>query len=176
MLKIICSLLAICLLSSAAEAKYRHTHKHHHKHYHKVSACKAYMIAPTGQSKVVCGKYIQKLNTITGPNITVSDVISKPARFIAGRLICAINVNAALAERGIKGTGSALAKSFLHWGHGTSNPKPGDVIVFNRRGGGHTAIVSRVVGGTVFMWNPSARQQRWVETPLYKRPIGYRTI
>ncbi|QND71167.1 hypothetical protein [Tardiphaga robiniae] len=31
--------------------------------------------------------------------------IAKPARYIAGRLICAVNVGSALAERGIKGTG-----------------------------------------------------------------------
>jgi hypothetical protein len=46
---------------------------------------------------------------------TGADRVARPARYIAGRLICAINVNSALAERGIHGTGSALAKSFLGW-------------------------------------------------------------
>lgn len=97
-----------------------------------------------------------------------------PMRFIRGRLICALNVNAALAERGIHGTGSALAKSFLHWGH-PSRPVPGAVAIFNRgrdRRLGHVAIVARVERGRVTLWNPSPRGWRLI---VYRRPaIAYR--
>lgn len=99
--------------------------------------------------------------------------IGKPARYIAGRLICAVNVGAALAERGIKGTGSALALSYLKWGQ-ESGPVPGAVAVSARRGGGHVAIVSRVEGGQVYVWNPSPRGRGWQEMAYRHRAISFR--
>lgn len=100
-----------------------------------------------------------------------------PRRFVRGRLICAVNVNAALAERGIQGTRSALAKSFLRWGK-PSRPVPGAVTVFNRgRSGksGHVAIVHHVKSnGTVIYLNPSSRRQAWVVGPYRARPIAFR--
>lgn len=101
--------------------------------------------------------------------------ISAPHRFIAGRLICAVNVGAALAERGIAGTGSALAKSYLSWGH-PSGPVPGAVAVFNRGNphgpSGHVAIVAAVAGGTVMLWNPT--RHGWRLTPMHRQAIAYR--
>jgi hypothetical protein len=97
--------------------------------------------------------------------------IRRPSRYIARRLGCAINVNAALAARGIRGTGSALAKSFLRWGH-PSAPVPGAVAVYNRRGGGHAAIVSRVVHGRVYVWNPG--RHGWREVAYPRRALAYR--
>jgi hypothetical protein len=79
---------------------------------------------------------------------TGADRIARPGRYVAGRLICAIDVGSALAECGIKGTGSALALSYLKWGQ-ASGPVPGAVAVSSRRGGGHMAIVSRVEVGQV---------------------------
>lgn len=105
---------------------------------------------------------------------SISYAIAKPARYIAGRLICAVNVNAALAERGIKGTGSALAKSFLSWGRSAGGPVPGAVIVSNRRGGGHVAIVSRVENGVIYAWNATGGQRGWREIPYRKAVIDYR--
>jgi hypothetical protein len=100
-----------------------------------------------------------------------------PHRFVRGRLICAANVNAALAERGIRGTGSRLAKSFLHWGR-SSRPVPGAIAVFNRGRNprsGHVAIVHSVKpNGTVIYLNPSASRQRWVVGPYRRKPISYR--
>lgn len=85
----------------------------------------------------------------------------QPSRYIAGRLICAVNVNAALAERGVKGTGSALAASFLRWGR-ASGPVPGAVAFNYRRGGGHVSLVDHVdAAGRVWVWNPSPRGQGW---------------
>lgn len=103
--------------------------------------------------------------------------IVAPARYIAGKLVCAINVNAALAERGIKGTGSALAKSFLNWGQ-PSAPVPGAVAIYDRRckkcgpQSGHAAIVSRVEGGRVYVWNPGRRG--WREVVYPRNAIAYR--
>lgn len=98
----------------------------------------------------------------------------KPVRYIAGRLICAVNVGSALAERGIKGTGSALALSYLHWGRSAGGPVPGAVIVSARRGGGHVAIVSRVENGVVYAWNATGGQSGWREIPYRHHVIDYR--
>ncbi|MBR1230190.1 hypothetical protein JQ600_35435 [Bradyrhizobium sp. AUGA SZCCT0176] len=104
----------------------------------------------------------------------VAEAVGRPLRYISGRLICAVNVNAALAERGIKGTGSALARSFLSWGRSAGGPVPGAVIVSARRGGGHVAIVSRVQGGVVYAWNATGGQRGWREIPYRKHVIDYR--
>ncbi|MDB5620667.1 hypothetical protein [Tardiphaga sp.] len=104
---------------------------------------------------------------------TGADRIARPGRYIAGRLICAVNVGAALAERGIKGTGSALALSYLQWGR-ASGPVPGAVAVSSRRGGGHVAIVSRVEGNQVYVWNPSPRGRGWQEVAYRHRALSYR--
>lgn len=104
---------------------------------------------------------------------TGADRVARPGRYIAGRLICAVNVGAALAERGIKGTGSALAMSYLRWGQ-PSGPVPGAVAVSARRGGGHVAIVSRVEGGQIYVWNPSPRGRGWQEVAYRHRAISFR--
>lgn len=102
------------------------------------------------------------------------EVASAATPFIRGRLVCARNVNAALAARGIKGTGSALAKSYLAWGR-ASGPAPGAVAVFSRGRGGHVAIVHSVLpNGTVLYLNPSSRRQAWVIGPYRRKPLGYR--
>lgn len=101
---------------------------------------------------------------------------SRPLRYIAGRLVCAANVNLALAEKGIRGTGSRLAKSFLRWGR-EAGPTPGAVAVFHRGRNpqsGHVAIVAKVEGGKVFYWNPGSRGQGWRMVAIPRRPIAYR--
>ena len=104
--------------------------------------------------------------------LSIARAIGAPGRYIAGRLTCAINVNAALAERGIRGTGSALAKSFLNWGR-QSAPVPGAVAVYDRGGSkGHAAIVSRVEGAQVYVWNPG--RGGWREVVYPKQAIAYR--
>jgi hypothetical protein len=104
---------------------------------------------------------------------TGSDRVARPGHYIAGRLICAVNVGAALAERGITGTGSALALSYLRWGR-ASPPVPGAVAVSARRGGGHVSIVSRVEDGQVYVWNPSSRGRGWREVAYRHRAISFR--
>lgn len=98
--------------------------------------------------------------------------VGRPNVFVRGRLTCARNVNAALASMGIRGTGSAMAKSFLNWGR-PSAPVPGAVAVYNRGGRkGHVAIVSRVEGGHVYVWNPG--RGGWREVVYPKSAIAYR--
>ncbi len=45
---------------------------------------------------------------------------------------CAAFVNSSLAQAGMKGTGSNLAKSFLNYGSPTDKPQKGDIAVFSR--------------------------------------------
>lgn len=45
---------------------------------------------------------------------------------------CAAFVNATLKQAGMEGTGSNMARSFLDWGQGVDQPKPGDLAVFTR--------------------------------------------
>ncbi len=112
------------------------------------------------------------LRTSPGRAWSLFGASAAPSRFVRGRLTCARNVNAALAERGIAGSGSALAKSFLRWGR-ASAPQPGAVAVYNRGGQkGHAAIVSRVEGGQVWVWNPG--RSGWREVIYPKRAIAYR--
>lgn len=95
--------------------------------------------------------------------------------FIRGRLICAVNVGAELAARGIRGTGSRQARSYLDWGR-PSGAVPGVVAVFSRgKRGGHVAIVHSVrPDGTVIYLNPSSRRQAWQIGPYRRKPIAYR--
>jgi hypothetical protein len=103
----------------------------------------------------------------------VTRAFGQPA-FVRGRLICAVNVGRALQARGIQGTGSALAKSYLHWGR-SSGPAPGAVAVFSRGRGGHVAIVHSVrPDGTVIYLNPSSSRQAWTIGPYRRRPIAFR--
>ncbi len=123
-----------------------------------------------GQVRPLLGQVASSLGV---PSPSIGYTIARPLRFIAGRLICAVNVNAALAERGIQGTGSALARSYDNWGH-ASGPVPGAVAVTDRRGGGHVAIVSRVEGGRVFVWNATGGRKGWREIEYTNMRARYR--
>jgi hypothetical protein len=46
--------------------------------------------------------------------------------------------------------------------------------VSSRRGGGHVAIVSRVEGRKVYVWNPSPRGRGWQEQAYRYRAISFR--
>jgi uncharacterized protein (TIGR02594 family) len=45
---------------------------------------------------------------------------------------CAAYVNATLAQAGMEGTGSNMARSFLDWGQEVQQPQKGDLAVFSR--------------------------------------------
>ena len=104
-----------------------------------------------------------------------ADVASTPRGHTTRRLGCADNVNLALSERGIVGSGSSRALDFLKWGV-RSRPLPGAVAVYGRgRGSGHVAVVSRVMSdGTVCVFNPNRRGWREL-CNMRMRTLGFRT-
>jgi hypothetical protein len=161
---IVLALLAFVCFSSSAEARHRHYHhRHHHSRHHSVKAVQEPCF-------LFCGTPVH-FDVQRAP---LGDAIAAPSRFISGRLVCAVNVGAALAERGIKGTGSAWALSYLHWGRSAGGPVPGAVIVSARKGGGHVAIVSRVQNGVVYAWNATGGQHGWREIPYRHHVLDYR--
>jgi hypothetical protein len=166
MLLRITGIVLFCLFFAFPAQARQHHHKHHrhHTHHHR-----AMQIVKAPAANLLVGWWNQ-------PAVSYSAQysVSRPVRYIAGRLICAVNVGAALAERGIKGTGSALALSYLHWGRSAGGPVPGAVIVSARRGGGHVAIVSRVDRGIVYAWNATGGQRGWREIPYRHHVLDYR--
>jgi len=130
-------------------------------------------VAEAKQRKI---KILKVNNQIESPQMEFMFPFAKthdrPNFFIKRALGCAINVNAYLESKGIKGSGSAMAKSFLSWGRSTQ-PVAGAVAVYNRGGKkGHVAVVSRVENGVVYVWNPG--RNGWQEKPYHKRAIDYR--
>lgn len=102
----------------------------------------------------------------------IGRALEAPIRFIRGKLSCALNVNSALAERGIRGTGSAMARSFLSWGR-PSAPVPG-AVAYTRCCGptGHVAVVDHLDRhGRPVVWNPSRRGWRLM---VLRRPALFR--
>jgi hypothetical protein len=167
---------ALACLSSVAEAR---PGRHHFPDVGNMVGCSDPVMRPCGtggarpRGRFRAAPVAVRARYARAPTGHSAATLRRPARYIAGRLVCAINVNAELARRGIRGTGSALAESFLHWGR-PSRPVAGAVAVYGRRGGGHVAIVSRVVGGRVYVWNPSSRAHRWREVEYRGRAIAYR--
>ena len=109
------------------------------------------------------------------PTSYESQGVSKPRAHTTRRLGCADNVNLALREMGLRGSGSSRALDFLNWGR-SSRPVPGAVAVYKRKGAGngHTAIVSRVQAtGVVCIFNPN--RIGWREICGYnKQALSYR--
>lgn len=134
-------------------------------------------VAKVDYKHVIRTKPVRKVGPVrtVAPEPSAGYSIARPSRYIPGRLICAVNVGVALAERGIQGTGSALARSYLRWGRSAGGPVPGAVIVSPRgRRGGHVAIVSRVENGVVYAWNATGGQSGWREIPYRHHVIDYR--
>ena len=61
-----------------------------------------------------------------------------------GSLWCARFMNMVLEKTGHRGTGSAMARSFAHYGHRISGPRVGAIAVMGRRGGGHVGIITGI--------------------------------
>jgi len=157
LLRITAFVTLLVLAISPASARQHHHKGQHHSHHAAVAQsadpgcnvifpCEGVTLSPRGLKVVKAmggfGAAKAHYEAPYQPSSFATSSIGRPSRYIAGHLICAINVGVALAERGIKGTGSALALSYLHWGRSAGGPVPGAVIVSGRRGGGHVAIVS----------------------------------
>jgi hypothetical protein len=193
MLRLFLAALCVVFISANAEARQRQK-AGLHPECNVTMPCAAPYASTQDQVLTARGRYVASQVGFGGPVVrravrtpkarrgasygvpapSIEYTVGRPSRYIPGRLVCAVNVNAALAERGIRGTGSALAKSFLHWGRSAGGPVPGAVIVSSRRWGGHVAIVSRVEGGIVYAWNATGRRRGWREIPYRKRVIDYR--
>jgi len=175
----------IVVFATPAEARHRHKHQHRHHVHHRVAAAPVLhrdcnilfpceVVRAETHARTTPAHAIETGRIVVTGLAAAASAIAKPARYVAGRLVCAVNVGVALAERGLKGTGSALAHSYDSWGR-PSGPVPGAVAVSDRRGGGHVAIVSRVdEQGRVFAWNPGARGQGWHEVEYTHRRARYR--
>lgn len=108
------------------------------------------------------------------PSPDVDYSIARPARYIAGRLICAINVGAALRSGASRARGAPWRGPSIAGASDVPQPVPGAVALTDRCGGGHVAIVSRVEGSRVFVWNPSTRSRGWREVEYTNRHARYR--
>lgn len=195
MIRILLAALALVCVALPAEARHSARASAHSPECNVTMPCDFSYSAPSvrrEEARVARGRYVarqmgigaarparavrveQSHSEVTYSVPTWGGGINRPTRYIAGRLICAVNVGSALAERGIRGTGSALALSYLHWGRSAGGPVPGAVIVSSRRGGGHVAIVSRVENGIVYAWNATGGQSGWREIPYRHRVLDYR--
>ncbi len=88
---------------------------------------------------------------------------------------CSAFINYVTKRAGHRGTNSLSARSWLRWGRRTSNPRPGDIVVFGRRRGGHVGVFVgfsgnrvRVIGGN------QSNSVSYKSYPRY-RVLGYRT-
>jgi uncharacterized protein (TIGR02594 family) len=56
-----------------------------------------------------------------------------------------------LVERkaGRSGTGSGMARSYASYGRRVSDPRPGDIAVLRRKGGGHVGYVMSASGSKI---------------------------
>ena len=72
-------------------------------------------------------------------------------------LWCATFVNMIERKAGRRGTGSDMARSFITYGTRVSTPRPGDIVVSTRRGGGkgsgHVGIFSHYEKGRPVLVN-----------------------
>jgi len=94
---------------------------------------------------------------------------------------CAAFANSVLGAAGIKGTGSAMAQSFLKFGTAVNTPTKGDIVVFERgakgSGLGHVGFVVGVnKNGTLQVLGGNQSNKTSVETFKTSRVLGYRRI
>lgn len=96
---------------------------------------------------------------------------------------CAAWANAVLAESGIEGTGSLMARSFTDWGKPTAAPVKGDVVVLRRGRGNRTGHVGFFYGfvdhngvkKVALLGGNQGKQVRISYYPI-SRVIAYRTV
>ena len=85
-------------------------------------------------------------------------------------LWCADAINAFLRRIDIRGTGSALAASFVHWGR-PAKPGPGVIAVKSRRGGNHVVVIKQVKRNSVVTISPNSGGK--VRTMTYPIAVFY---
>ena len=93
---------------------------------------------------------------------------------------CAAFVNSVLAQNGIDGTKSNLARSFLDWGEKTETPAEGDIVVLSRgrRDGwkGHVGLFQGFdENGDILMLGGNQSDRVSIKAYPKERLLGYRT-
>lgn len=94
---------------------------------------------------------------------------------------CAAFANSVLGAAGIKGTGSAMAQSFLKFGTPVNRPTKGDIVVFERgnagSGLGHVGFIVGInSNGTLQVLGGNQSGKTSIETFKTNRVLGYRRI
>lgn len=88
-------------------------------------------------------------------------------------LWCAEFMNMMERKMGRPGTGSAMAKSFANYGRRVSNPRPGDIAVLSRKGGGHVGYVISVSGNKVKLISGNHSRKVGIGTYPRSRVIAF---
>lgn len=87
---------------------------------------------------------------------------------------CSAFVNWCMTRAGVKGTGSAAARSWLSWGHPLEEPRRGCVAVLSRDGGGHVGFYLRTVGSQIHLFGGNQNNMVGVRAYDRSRLLGYR--
>lgn len=87
---------------------------------------------------------------------------------------CSAFVNWCLEQAGLKGTGSAAARSWLSWGQSLTVPRRGCIVVLSRDGGGHVAFYLRTVGSQLHLLGGNQNNAVCVRAYERSRLLGYR--
>ncbi len=87
---------------------------------------------------------------------------------------CSAFVNWCMGQAGIKGTGSAAARSWLSWGEPLTEPVRGCVTVLSRGDGGHVGFYLRTVGSRIHLLGGNQGNAVRVADYDRSRLLGYR--
>jgi uncharacterized protein (TIGR02594 family) len=87
---------------------------------------------------------------------------------------CADFMNLVEKKMGRDGTGSRSSKSYLGYGKPVSSPKPGDIVVLYRPGGGHVGYFMGWKDGKIELISGNHGRKVGVGTYPKSRVLGYR--
>lgn len=91
---------------------------------------------------------------------------------------CSSFANWCLAQAGIEGTGSALARSWLEWGEPLSVPRPGCIVVLYRDDPaswkGHVGFFVRTEGDQIYLLGGNQLGQVREQAYPLSEVLGYR--
>jgi len=89
------------------------------------------------------------------------------------RLWCAHFMNLVERKLGRSRTGSGMARSYASYGRRVSNPRPGDIAVLRRRGGGHVGYVISVSDSKVRLISGNHGRKVGIGSYLRSRVIAF---
>ena len=89
------------------------------------------------------------------------------------RLWCAYFMNLVERKAGRSGTGSGMARSYASYGRRVSNPRPGDIAVLRRKGGGHVGYVMSTSGNKVTLISGNHGRKVGISTYPRSRVVAF---